>query len=82
LTDRPLRYSAKGLQSQRRRLGFSAADYGKLMGVSAQSIYNWEQGQAIPRGEQLAKLAALREIGKREARARLDEINGTGVQEE
>jgi len=67
-----LRYSAKGLHSQRTRLGFSAADYGKLLGVSAQSIYNWEQGQAVPRGEQLVKLAALRDIGKREARARLD----------
>lgn len=74
--DKLLRYSAKGLQSQRRRLAFSAADYGKLLGVSAQSIYNWEQGQAVPRGEQLAKLAALRDIGKREALARLERING------
>jgi DNA-binding XRE family transcriptional regulator len=72
---RRLRYSAKGLHSQRNRLGLSAADYGKLLGVSAQSIYNWEQGQAIPRGELLAKLASLRDIGKREVRARLAEIN-------
>jgi len=72
--DKALRYSAKGLQSQRRRLGFSAADYGRLLGVSAQSIYNWEQGEAVPRGEQLAKLAALRDIGKREARARLEQV--------
>ena len=74
--DRQLRYSAKGLQSQRRRLGFSASDYGRLLGVSAQSIYNWEQGSAVPRGEQLAKLAALRDIGKREARARLEQVSG------
>jgi DNA-binding transcriptional regulator YiaG len=73
---RPLRYSAKGLHSQRTRLGLSAAGYGKLLGVSAQSIYNWEQGHAIPRGELLAKVAALRDIGKREARARLAQIDG------
>jgi len=73
---RPLRYSAKGLHSQRERLGFSAADYGRLLGVSAQSIYNWEQGQGIPRGELLARLAGLRDIGKREARARLHKLNG------
>jgi DNA-binding transcriptional regulator YiaG len=79
--DKQLRYSAKGLQSQRRRLAFSAADYGKLLGVSAQSIYNWEQGQAVPRGEQLTKLAALRDIGKREALARLEQINGTAGSE-
>jgi len=71
-----LRYSAKGLHSQRTRLGLSAADYGKLLGVSAQSIYNWEQGQAIPRGELLVKLAALRDIGKREVRARLEQVDG------
>ena len=36
--DRQLRYSAKGLQSQRRRLGFSASDYGRLLGVSAHRV--------------------------------------------
>ena len=38
-TTRP-RFVAKGLRSQRKRLGLSATDYGKLLGVSAQSIYN------------------------------------------
>lgn len=31
------RFVAKGLRSQRKRLGLSATDYGKLLGVSAQS---------------------------------------------
>jgi DNA-binding XRE family transcriptional regulator len=66
-----LRYSAKGLQSQRRRLGLSATDFGLLLGVSSQSIYNWEHETSHPRAEQLGKLAALRGIGKREAEARL-----------
>jgi transcriptional regulator with XRE-family HTH domain len=42
------------------------------MGVSAQSIYNWETGKAVPRRQQLEAIAALRGIGKREALSRLE----------
>jgi DNA-binding transcriptional regulator YiaG len=68
------RFVAKGLRSQRKRLGLSAADYGKLLGVSAQSIYNWERELASPRNEQLSRLAALRGIGKRQAAERLKRL--------
>jgi DNA-binding transcriptional regulator YiaG len=37
-----------------------------------QSVYNWEQGQAAPRTEQLAKIAAVRAMGKREVARRLE----------
>ena len=40
------------------------------MGVSAQSIYNWERKKAAPRKEQLAALVAFRSLGKREVSAR------------
>ncbi len=69
-----VRFVAKGLRSQRERLGLSAAEYAKLVGVSAQSIYNWERGTARPRAEQIAQLAQLRGMGKRQARARLDQL--------
>src|SRR5690242_4362174 len=36
-----VRYSAKSLASQRRRLGLSAAALAKLLGVSALSVYKW-----------------------------------------
>ena len=68
------RFSARGLQVQRERLGLSAEDFGKLFGVSAQSVYNWEHDKARPRAEQLAKVAVLRGIGKREAKARLGQL--------
>jgi ribosome-binding protein aMBF1 (putative translation factor) len=74
---KPVRFVAKGLRSQRMRLGLSAADLGKLLDVSAQSIYNWERELARPRGEQLARLAALRGIGKREAGQRLKQLLGS-----
>ena len=70
------RFVAKGLRSQRTRLGLSAADFGKLLGVSAQSIYNWERELASPRDKQISKLAALRGIGKREAAKRLERFDG------
>ncbi len=36
----PLRFVAKGLRSLRTRLGLSAPDLARLLGVSDQSIYN------------------------------------------
>src|SRR3990172_4647942 len=39
-----VRFAAKGVVSQRRRLGISAADYGKLVGVTGHTIYKWEHG--------------------------------------
>jgi DNA-binding XRE family transcriptional regulator len=71
---RSARFVAKGLRSHRARLGLSATEFGKLVGVSAQSIYNWEHEATKPRGEQAAKLAALRSVGKREAQARLQQL--------
>ena len=67
-----IRFSARSVKSQRERLGLSAADYAKLVGVSSLTIYNWEHGKSRPRKEQLAALAAVRGIGKREALARLE----------
>ena len=68
-----LRFTAKGLQSHRDRLGVAAADYGRLIGVTGQTIYKWEHGAARPRKQQLVALATLRGLGKKEARARLDQ---------
>lgn len=74
-TGKPARFSAKGLRVQRERLGLSADDFGSLLGVSAQSVYSWEQEKARPRAEQISKIAVLRGIGKREAAARLEQLD-------
>lgn len=66
-----VRYSAKSLAAQRRRLGLSAADFGALIGASALSVYHWEAGKSRPRDRFIAALADLRKIGRREAAARL-----------
>ncbi len=67
------RFSAKGLKASREKLGLSADNYGKLVGVSGLSIYNWEQGKARPRESSIAALMSIRGIGKREAARRLGE---------
>jgi DNA-binding transcriptional regulator YiaG len=74
LPARPVRFVAKGLRSLRARLGLSASQLALLLGVSEQSVYNWETKKATPRKEQLASIIALRGVGKREVKARLDVV--------
>jgi transcriptional regulator with XRE-family HTH domain len=62
------------LRSLRARLGLSAPQLARLLGVSEQSVYNWETKKATPRKEQLNAIIAMRGIGKREAHARLDAV--------
>jgi DNA-binding transcriptional regulator YiaG len=67
-----VRFSAKGLRSHRQRLGLSASDYGKLIGVTGQTVYKWENETARPRAQQVEALAAIRGIGKKEVQVRLE----------
>ena len=69
------RFSAKSVKSHRARLQVSAADYARLVGVSALTVYNWESGKTRPRQQQLAALVSIRGLGKREAWKRLDEMD-------
>jgi DNA-binding transcriptional regulator YiaG len=71
-----IRYSAKSLRSQRKRLGLSAAALAKLIGVSALSVYKWESGTTRPRAKQIEAIATLRGLGRREAQKRLEELGG------
>jgi DNA-binding transcriptional regulator YiaG len=70
------RFSAKRLASHRAKLGLSAENYGRLCGVSGQTIYHWEQEKSRPQAAQLQALGRIRGIGVREALARLDQTNG------
>lgn len=66
-----LRFRVAGFANLRKKLGLSAAEMGQLIGVSAQSVYHWEAGKTRPRASQLAAIAAVRKLGKREVAARL-----------
>jgi DNA-binding transcriptional regulator YiaG len=69
-----LRFKPQGVRAQRTRLELSARQMGALVGVSAQTIYNWEAGTSRPKADQLAVFAAVRKMGKREVKARLDQM--------
>jgi DNA-binding transcriptional regulator YiaG len=77
-TPRTRRFSAKTLQSQRRRLGLSAEEVGLLVGASGQSVYNWESGNATPRQKHMAALSALKELGKKTAASHLETLRQNG----
>ena len=66
-----LRFRVAGFAALRKKLGISAADMGKLMGVSAQSVYHWETGKTKPRASQLAAISAVRKMGKKAVAAKL-----------
>lgn len=70
------RFSPAWLAKHREKLGFSAADYAKLIGCSPLSIYKWEKGESTPRAAQREALASVRGLGKREAQKRLELIEG------
>ena len=63
-----VRYSARSVKRQRKRLRLSAADFGKLLGVSTLTVYNWESGKARPTKARILALVAARDLGRREAR--------------
>ena len=65
------RFRADSVRSHRAKLGLSAADYARLVGVSNLTIYKWEAGKSRPRRAQLALFLAVRGMGKREAMQRL-----------
>ena len=69
-----LRFVPKGLVGLRRRAGLSAEDLGRLLGVTGQTVLNWEARKATPRPNVLPRIAAIRSLGKRELQARLETL--------
>ena len=66
-----LRFRADGLRGHRERLGVTAREMAELLGISVQTLANWESGKTKPRAAQLGAIAAVRKLGKRELATRL-----------
>lgn len=66
--DSAVRFSAKGFASHRNRLGVSASEAGRILHVSAQTIYGWESGTK-PRRQHQNAIAAFRKMGKRDVKS-------------
>ena len=73
-SDTKARITAKGMRAQRKKLGLSQADFGKLLGVSMMTIGLWEKknGPLKVRDATRAAILAVRGIGAREAKKRLE----------
>ena len=59
-------------------MGLSASDFGKLIGVTGQTVYKWERETSRPRVQQVVALASIRGMGKREVQTRLEELAKVG----
>lgn len=77
-SERQVRFSASRLVAQRRKLGLSANNFGRLIGVSGQSIYKWESKGVRPRQSQILAIANARQLTKAEALERLARIPDVG----
>ncbi|HAZ08886.1 MAG TPA: hypothetical protein DCZ01_10285 [Elusimicrobia bacterium] len=69
-----IRISPRIILAQRNRLGFSQEAFGRLLGVSTHTIFLWEHSKSTPRQKIKTAFAAIRHLGKREARQRLEAI--------
>ncbi len=68
--------SGKGVRSLRQNLGLSQDAFSKLVGVSPNCVYNWEAKPGMLRLRETTRAAvfAARELGAREAKAKLAEM--------
>jgi len=64
---RQVRFAPEWVVNHRKKVGMSQADYGRLIGVSAMTIYNWEAGNSRPKAQLLSKWGGVKKLGKREA---------------
>ena len=71
-----LRPTSKSLVRLRRRLALTQIQFGRLLGVSGQAVLNWERkgSRVRMRSANLAALAGIQTMGKREARRRVEEL--------
>nr|WP_295771643.1 helix-turn-helix domain-containing protein [Rhodoferax sp.] len=68
-----IRFTAQRFAALRAKLGLTQSELAKVLDASSLSVHKWETGAAQPRAAQLAKIASAMKLGKREARALLQE---------
>ena len=73
-----IRPTPKSIRRLRKKFGMTQSEFGKLLDVSGQTVTNWEnsKGTLKLRKANLNALAAIINLGAREARMKLAEITG------
>jgi DNA-binding transcriptional regulator YiaG len=74
--DKKARFSSRGIQSLRKKLRLSQADFGKLLGTTPHAVYLWEKkaGALNLRDKTKAAILSIRGLTAREAREKLTEL--------
>lgn len=72
-----VRFRPDGLKSFRERVNLSAPVLASILGVSPQTVYNWEAGTSKPNREMVERIATLRKMGKREVQERLAQMKAS-----
>lgn len=67
------RWSGPRLRAWREKNALSGVKIAALLGVSSQTLYNWEMEKSKPDAATLAVIAGLRSLGKRDLREALAE---------
>jgi DNA-binding transcriptional regulator YiaG len=63
------------IKAQRKRLGLSQQEFGRLLGVSTNTMLLWEKGKTSPREKMRPLFAAVRKLGRRDAKRRLEAMS-------
>lgn len=76
LTAKQTRWSAEGFAKLRKRLKVSAAQMGKILGVSSATVYHWENAdsEVRPRPQNMPKILAARRLSPAKARQLLSDM--------
>ncbi|NQU44131.1 helix-turn-helix domain-containing protein [bacterium] len=72
------RISGRGVRKLRDKLGLTQGEFAALVGVTTQSVYQWERkgGRLTFRGNAKAGIVEARKLTKAEARQRIEELLG------
>ncbi len=70
---RKFHFSAEALIAKRKDLRISQKQMAALIGASPAAVYRWETGEVVPRAAQLTRIREVLTLGKRAARALLEE---------
>ena len=76
-----MRITSKGVKALRRKLRLSQAAFAKLLGVSSLTVFKWEKkaGKVAMRSKARAEFLRVRGLGRREAKAALEQAAGKGA---
>ena len=71
--EQKVRITGKGMRSLRQKLGLSAIEFGKLLGVTRVAVHKWErkEGPLRFRGVTRTAIMSVKSLGAREAKERL-----------